>query len=336
MWRWLIPLAVACAVAVALVKASQHPTHVTIQDITNSKPAKPGPGAPCGTARSAPATYRHVIWILLGPRSFHEVIGKHTKALYVNSLARECGLATSYTSITHPELPNIVASVAGSPAGLTRNRCDPCRTSVRSVFTQVPDWAVYAESMPAPCATRDAPAEHYVARRNPATFFGTVRCRAHDVPLGTPGDGALARALDADRLPRLAVVVPDECHSMGFDRSCGVDRAGEFVALGDLWLESWMHRILGSPAYRSGQTAIFLTWSDGSPPKPVEQDCVRSPVASCHVAALVVAPAVKPGTTSAQPFTHYSLLRTTEMLLGVHRYLGGAASAPPMRAAFGL
>ena len=50
---------------------------------------------------------------------------------------------------------------------------------------------------------------------------------------------------------------------------------------------------------------------------------------------MVVAPSVSPGTVAGDAFTHYSLLRTQEELLGVP-FLGQAATAPSMRAAFGL
>ena len=65
-------------------------------------------------------------------------------------------------------------------------------------------------------------------------------------------------------------------------------------------------------------------------------NCVRTLKASCQVATLVVAPSVKPGTVVDTHFTHYSLLRTTEVLLGVPKYLGAARSAAGMRVPFGL
>jgi hypothetical protein len=53
------------------------------------------------------------------------------------------------------------------------------------------------------------------------------------------------------------------------------------------------------------------------------------------VVTIVVAPSTPAGTRSAVLFNHYSLLRTTEDLLGVAP-LGQAASATPMEAAFAL
>jgi hypothetical protein len=51
---------------------------------------------------------------------------------------------------------------------------------------------------------------------------------------------------------------------------------------------------------------------------------------------LVVAPRVASGTSSAQPFNHYSLLRTTEDMLGLHTHIANAATAASMRTAFHL
>jgi phosphatidylinositol-3-phosphatase len=43
-----------------------------------------------------------------------------------------------------------------------------------------------------------------------------------------------------------------------------------------------------------------------------------------------------PGTASTTTFNHYSMLRTTEELLGLSPLLGNAATATSMRSAFNL
>jgi hypothetical protein len=329
-------VAVACVAAVALVTSNDHPTRVG----EGSTPVKPDAPAtnyehPCGTRSTHPSTYTHVIWIMFGERGYNQVFSDHAKAAYLHTLAKQCGLATNYTSVTHPGLPNLIASVAGTPAGFTRNH-DTGQTSARSLFKQVPSWGVYMESMPTPCHTTDAPNVRYVARMNPGIFFSGLRCRARDVPLGTPASGALATALDKGTLPQFTVMVPNECDSMSFSHGCAAHKRNAFVSLGDYWLDGWMKRLLGSPLYQSGSTAIFITWVDGTPSAPVDHDCFTDPIKSCHVGALVVAPSVTPGVQLPTPFSHYSLLRTTEELLGVKRNLGSAQIAPSMRAAFGL
>ena len=55
-----------------------------------------------------------------------------------------------------------------------------------------------------------------------------------------------------------------------------------------------------------------------------------------HIATMVIAPSVKPGTVAAGAYNHYSMLRTIEDMLGLTGHLGAAATAPSMRAAFNL
>jgi hypothetical protein len=49
-----------------------------------------------------------------------------------------------------------------------------------------------------------------------------------------------------------------------------------------------------------------------------------------------MAPSVRPGTVVTTPVSHFALLRTTEELLGLPAFLGGAASAASLRAAFNI
>jgi hypothetical protein len=97
------------------------------------------------------------------------------------------------------------------------------------------------------------------------------------------------------------------------------------IARGDRWLATWLPRIFRSSEYRSGTTAVFLTW---------DEDDGKT---GNHVLTLVMSRRIRPNTRSGARFDHYSLLRTTEELLGVRARLGAAArSAPDMRAAFDL
>jgi hypothetical protein len=91
------------------------------------------------------------------------------------------------------------------------------------------------------------------------------------------------------------------------------------VKRGDVWLSSWLSRILTSRTYRAGSTAVFLVWDEPG-----------------IIPNVVVSPSTRPGTTVDTPFDHYSLLRTTEEMLGITDHLGRAAEARSMRSAFGL
>jgi hypothetical protein len=63
---------------------------------------------------------------------------------------------------------------------------------------------------------------------------------------------------------------------------------------------------------------VFIVWDEPTP-----------------MPFLVIAPSVASGASTIEPFNHYSLLRTTEELLGLP-LLGQAAHANSMRTAFGL
>ena len=54
-----------------------------------------------------------------------------------------------------------------------------------------------------------------------------------------------------------------------------------------------------------------------------------------HIPTLIVSPSTVPGTRSSVRFTHYSLLGTTEEMLGLPP-LGRARQAQSMRTAFNL
>lgn len=80
---------------------------------------------------------------------------------------------------------------------------------------------------------------------------------------------------------------------------------------------------------------MFITFDEGSGGSTGE-NCVSNPTdASCKVVTIVVSPSTPAGVQSATSFSHYSLLRTTEELLGLP-LLGQAASATSMTSAFNL
>src|SRR5213075_1704477 len=113
-------------------------------------------------------------------------------------------------------------------------------------------------------------------------------CQRDDVPLGSPTAGALADDLASGTLPTFSFVTPDLCNDT---HDCTVD-------VGDAWLQQWVPMIVDSPTYQEGRTAVFVVWDEPTP-----------------MPLLVVSPSTPSGSKAAEPFDHYSLLRTTEELL---------------------
>jgi phospholipase C len=293
---------------------------------------------PCGRIPTAPAGYQHVVWIWLENRSYDTVIGgpgsaARRQAPYLNSLADGCGLATNYHNVSHPSQPNYFAAVAGTTGNVTTN-CEPStcsQSTLATLFTQVTwsgrQWRSYEESMPAPCRTGNTGA--YVDRHNPEVYFtaDNRQCQAWDLPMGSARHGALVDALHNDSLPAFSFITPNVCTDM---HSCP-------TSSGDAWLSRWVPRIVDSPGYREGRTVLFITFDEGEGGHT--NNCATNTTdVGCHVATIVVSPSTGQGTRSAELFNHYSLLKTTEQLLGLPALLGHAADpgTASMVAAFGL
>jgi hypothetical protein len=82
-----------------------------------------------------------------------------------------------------------------------------------------------------------------------------------------------------------------------------------------------------------GHTVLFITYDEG---EGGTVHCATNQTADdCHVATVIVSPSTPLGRRSGELFNHYSLLRTSEDLLGL-RPLGRAAGAASMTKAFGL
>ena len=267
-------------------------------------PVVPPPAGPCGSTSTPPAAYDHVVWIVMENKSYDAIIGS-ANAPYTNKLADQCAKATNFVAETHPSLPNYIAMTSGSPQGIADDASPVVHPlDVPSIFSQLgTGWRSPQESMPSNCFLGNS--GQYAVKHNPAAYYTNIRsdCNKFDVPLGdTPDISA-----------RFTFVTPNLCNDT---HDCS-------VATGDTWLQTFLGKVFASSEYQAGRTAVFLTWDedDGS--------------ASNHIATVVAAPSIAPGTAPAARFDHYSMLRTTEEMLGLG-FIGNAATATSMRSAFNL
>jgi len=311
-FRWLATAAAAGITVAGAVACTSHAAPTVAAATLRA--------GPCGTTTTAP-TYRHVIWIWF---ENHDVMGS-SSAPFFNSIASKCGLATNYHNVTHPSLPNYVAATSGT-ASLEQlySDCSPsddCSSSAPSIFGQGETWKAYEESMPSSCDPSNS--GDYAVRHNPPAYYPALTtCSANDVPYPQ-----LATDLASNALPAFSFITPNVIDDM-HDGT---------VAQGDAWLSSNLPKILASPEYTSGSTVVFVTFDEGTDDDGAAgEDCVANTSdISCHVPTIVISPSTPAGSTSATMFSHYSLLATTEQLLGL-RALGRAASAATMTAAFNL
>jgi phospholipase C len=261
--------------------------------------------APCGT--KAVTVYTHVVVIVMENHGYDAIIGRPA-APYINSLAKQCGLATDYFAITHPSLPNYLAMTAGTTAGVTDDKLPSAHPlSNLSIFSQEgSSWRSYEESMPSNCYLKNSSDGLYVAHHNPAAYYTNIRtaCQSQDVPL--PSTPSFSSAY--------TTVEPNMCHTMS---SCS-------VTAGDGWLKAFVPKVLASPEYKNGNLVLFLTWDEGG-----------GRTGSNRVPLIVVGPTVPAGLPVSTNLTHYGLLLTVEQLLG-KTCLANACSATSLLSAFHL
>jgi hypothetical protein len=245
-------------------------------------------------------------------KNYSSIVGS-SSAPYENQIAQRCGLATNYHAVTHPSLPNYIALTSGSPQGITDDNPPSSHPlNVPSIFGQLGSVKSYQESMPSNCLLTNS--GQYAVKHNPEAYYTPVRtqCAGNNVPMGSRTSGNLATAV-ANSLPSFSFLTPNLCNDM---HDCS-------VATGDAWLAGWVPQIIAGPDYQLGRLAIVIVFDE------------NAGASGNQVYSAVISPFTTPGTQSATNFTHYSLLRTTEEILGVP-LLGSASGAASMRAAFGL
>jgi phosphatidylinositol-3-phosphatase len=236
--------------------------------------------------------------------NFGSVIGTGS-APFINSLANSYGLATDYSAISHPSLPNYIALTSGSDQGISDDS-DPSshRLNVPSIFSQLPGSASRSleQAMPSTCAKGDS--GEYAVRHNPETYYTNLgqECSRYDVPFGAKPD------LSA----RFTFMTPNLINDM-HDGS---------ISDGDRFLQSYVPALMATAQYRSRNTVIFITWDE------------NDGASGNRVPCIVISPFTH-GVRDGTGYTHYSLLRTTEALLGLP-LLSNARSANSMLGKFGF
>lgn len=279
--------------------------------------ARPDADAPAAS-RGPDAGLEHprIAVVVMENKEYDTIIGSRD-APYVNALARESALATSFYGTTHPSLPNYFALTGGSTFGITNN-CTDCRIDEPSLIDQLEDagisWKAYMESMPGPCF-RGATSGRYAKKHNPFAYYDSIttdRARCGKVVPLTELHGDISN----DALPAFVWITPDMCNG---SHDCAVD-------VGDRFLSRLLPPLIG--ALGDGGVLV-LTYDEGTS----DRGCCAQ-ASGGHILTLVAGPGAAPGRYD-EPLTHYSILRAIEDRWELPR-LGEAASprTPPMDALF--
>ncbi len=256
---------------------------------------------PIGTTTTTPATTPakpdsapRVIVVVEENHSYDSIVGS-PDAPFLNSLARQGMLLTSYHAVTHPSLPNYIAMLGGDTLGISDD-CPTCTLAASNLVDQLEaagvPWRAYLQGLPGPCSNVPS-AGDYVRKHNPFMYFDSVRTNP-----GRCANVVPSSRLDADvaagKLPRFAFIAPDLLHDM---HGAGQQADRQLVATADQWLRDLYDRLRSSPAWQE-DTRLVVTFDEG------------------HVVTIVAGPRVAAG-TDGREYSHYSLLRSAEALYGL-------------------
>jgi phospholipase C len=257
--------------------------------------ASPPTHLAAASAQPVPA-FKHIFVIVMENKDYQNVLGSD-QAPYMNSLARQYGVATNYYGIRHPSLPNYLALTGGDTFGISSD-CTDCFVNAPNLVDQLEaggkSWKAYMEDMPSPCFVGDA-APLYKQKHNPFIYYDDVRTNAARCNKIVPFSQFTAD-MQMKAVPDFVWITPNMCNDM---HDCSVGK-------GDTWLKTWVPTILQSPAWQDNG-ALFITFDEGSGPGSCCQNA-----AGGRLATLVISPIGQAGFKSGVPYSHYSLLRTIE------------------------
>lgn len=269
-------------------------------------PAPPTHTAPPPTRRPAPAppSAAHVMIILMENHDYSEIIG-NSQAPYINSLAAGNGLATNWSDVSHPSLPNYLALISGS---IWNNPQDTLPSQDHYSGTTLVDelaargigWKGYMEDLTTSCDTSDGGSGNYDVNHDPFVYFDEIRNSASQCNRIVPYT-RLATDLSSNSAPPFIWVTPnlnDDMH----DGS---------IAQGDQWLQGQLPMVFNSSWYRSGGRVI-ITWDEGE--------------GSEQIATIVISANHGGARRLSAAGNHYGTLRAIEETYGVG--LLGASADP--------
>jgi hypothetical protein len=315
-------------------------------------------------AAAPPPPIRHVFIIVLENKGFDKTFGPSSPATYLSqTLTAQGQLLRQYYGIGHKSLANYVAMVSGQgPNGVTQADClvytnvvpgtqtsffgqtlgEGCvyPAETKTVADQLTEkglkWKAYMQDIGSRCrhpllnsadGTLNARlGDQYAARHNPFIYFQSLLdsgdCVAHDVDLADlPFDLA-----NAASTPNYAFIVPNLCED-GHDAPCIDGRLGGLTSA-DQFLQNWVPRILGSPAWaENGLLIITFDEADGG---DASACCNEMPGVNTanpggatpgpgggRTGALLISRFVQPGSVNDTPYNHYALLRSIEDLFAL-------------------
>src|ERR1700682_824840 len=276
-----------------------------------------GPPPPPGV--TVPAS-DHVFVIMLENHSYGQIIGNPAMP-YLNSLATQHALATTYFADAHPSIPNYFMLTTGRIETLDDNFAGTISDDnvVRALTGASKTWKAYIESLPSIGYTGPN-AGPYLKRHNPFSYLTDITgssTQAANMVFLSP----FAPALAAGTLANFVYILPN-AQNDGHDCPAGLPACtdAQILANTDNWLQTNIGPLINSPNF--GNSVLVITWDES-----VITDFTNG---GGQVATVLVGPHIKTGFRSVTMYQHQSLLRLVLDSLRVSDMPGAASGANSM------
>jgi hypothetical protein len=236
---------------------------------------------------ASPPRVQRIVTVVLENTDYEQALAQP----FLAQLARSGGLLTNYSAVSRPSQPNYFALTAGNTFGTSN---DTVTLDVQHIGDLVEakgqTWKVYAEQYSGRCDTRSRSGD-YVRRHQPFISFKNVQTNPTRCSRIVNG-AELHTDVERGTLPNYALYVPD-LKNDGHDTG---------VAHADRWLSATFGPLLQDPRFRRN-TLFVVTFDEGRHGN--------------HIYTVISGDTVAPGSVSSTAYDHYSLLRTTEQVLGL-------------------
>ena len=276
-----------------------------------------GASGSAGSGGASPSKLEHLFVLALENHDAGSVIGNTKDAPYLNGLLKKGSSASSFMDELPKSIdsePHYVWMESGTNAFYDHKfesdddaSASNSTANTEHLATQLSaaniSWTSYQESLSDKTGACPISSNgFFAAKHDPFVFFRDVSgnppsksnafCAAHHKPLS-------ALFCDLGDLPAAySFITPNLCHDMHGADGCP---DSNLIHAGDTWLSNNLPPLL--QFLDQHHSVLFITWDEG-------EDTLTLPF-------LALGPTIKSGFVSTKTYTHSSLLKTVERILGV-------------------
>ncbi|SRR6266568_650411 len=287
--------------------------------------------------------FDYLVFIILENKNLNETYGSTClgNCTYITQLAHTYSLAMNYSGVAHRSLSNYLTLTSGRDYAYSpfSNNCGPgggpqvgnCTITARNVIDGIEEsqrsWKAYITWYGGGCSRAFIPFLYFTD-----VYYNSTRCsNIVNANPGHVGYYGLPTKLLSDlnsvsTAPNFTWLQPDACESgyavcnaTSIIAPCATNSTdfGRCVSQSNQYLSQLVPRILDSTIFRTQNAVLFITWDEGGAPGG-DKICPNLgptyPTCDDTVPAILAGPYVKPNYVSNLSLSHYSFVKTLELV----------------------